>query len=138
MAIVAYQGKQTLNFNDARFDTFMEDFRAQYYEIWIPIDIRNMGEWYLKLAYLNIFRGVKEYVCLHCDPEENDSSGTKSCYKQSPHLHLKIEHHGISKSHIALAHGYLDQIYTSEIGLFTAIKYGVELISDEILPRYEE
>jgi hypothetical protein len=138
-AITAYQGKVTLNFNEARFKTFVDNFQAQYFEIWMPVNLRKMDQWFLNRAYLNIYYKSKEYVCLHCDPEEkDDDAGNKACYKQSPHIHIKIEHQSISKSHIAIAHGFLDRVYNSDETLFTAIKHGVELISDEVLKRYEE
>ena len=138
-AITAYQGKLTLNFNEARFSTFLRNFDAQYFEIWIPVNPKKMDQWYLNRAYLNIYNKTREYVCLHCDPEESDDdAGTKACYKQSPHIHIKIEHQSISKSHIAIAHGFLDRVYCSYNDFFIAMKNGVELISDEILRRYQE
>lgn len=136
-AITAYQGKVTLNFNEARFWTFLNHFQAQYFEIWMPLDSHKMDQWYLHRAYLNIYNNLTEYVCLHCDPEEQDDAvGNKACYKQSPHIHIKIEHQPISKSHLAIAHGYLDRVYNSYDDFFIAIKNGVELISDEILKKY--
>jgi hypothetical protein len=138
-AITAYNGKLTLNFNEARFSTSVANFDGQYFEIWMPVDRRKMDQWYLNRAYLNIYNRTKEYVCLHCDPEDDkDDVKTKACYKQSPHIHIKIEHQSISKSHIAIAHGFLDKVYSSYDDFFNSIRNGVELIRDEILNRYEE
>lgn len=138
--IAAYHGQVSNSFNEARFSTSIKKFQGQYFEIWNPTDHRKLEKYFLYRAYLNIYADSKEYVCLHSDPEEDEDSpsGTKACYRRCPHVHVKIEHHSISKSHIAINHGYLNQIMMSPDDFFRAMKNGIELISDEILRIYEE
>jgi hypothetical protein len=141
IVIVARDTEISTDIDRWRFATFQKDFRASYKEVWIPTDQIRQTEWFLQLAYLTIYnierstREEKEYICLHCDPNEPDSSDGKSRYKRSPHLHIKPASQPIPKAHIALAHGYLEQILSSEGDLFRAIQQGVELIRDEILTR---
>ena len=136
IALAAHDGNRTLNYRDWRFPTYLQGFRAQYFEIWMPTDRRKPQQWYLQQAYLNIFQDIKEYLCLHSDPEEPDAP--KAHYKQGPHLHIKVKiEDPISKSHIALADGYINKALASEHDLFRAMRLGVGLIRDEILSRFE-
>lgn len=139
VAIIARDKVLTNNYESWRFATFHRDFKAVYYEIWLPLDIAKQDSWYLTKAYLNIFRidrtkhDDKEYVCLHIDPEESEGENAK--YKQSPHLHIKAADAPIPKAHIAIVNGFLEQILSSEKQLFKAMKLGIELIRVEILDR---
>jgi len=122
------------NYNEWFFSTFWREYLGNYYEVWIRSDNTS---WYLEKAYLHIFRGEQSYFCLHCDPEAVDSQGIKACYKQSPHLHIKTPDSLIPKAHIALAHGYVNEILASEENLFKAMRLGVDLLCDEILSRID-
>jgi len=139
VVIIARDKELTNNYESWRFATFHRDFKAVYYEIWLPLDVAKQDSWYLTKAYLNIFRidrtkrDEKEYVCLHIDPEE--SEGVNAKYKQSPHLHIKAAEDPIPKAHIAIVNGFLEQILSSEKQLFRAMKLGIELIRVEILDR---
>ena len=139
IAIIGYDKQLTPDYSNWRFATFHNKFRAVYYEIWLPTDIKRQHEWYITKAYLNIYAidrstlEEKEYICLHSDPESDGHAD--AYYRKSPHLHIKTAEEPIPKAHIALANYHLEQILASEDNLFRAIAWGVELICDEILKR---
>ena len=126
--------QQGLSYREWYFPTFLRGYLGNYYEVWMRCD--NIS-WYLEKAYLQIFRGDQSYFCLHCDPEAVDSQGIKACYKQSPHLHITTPESLIPKAHIALAHGYVNEILASEENLLRAMRLGVDLLRDEILSRID-
>ena len=131
---VAHQGNITnLNYSEWRFNIFLGGYKARYFEIWAPVDLATQNEWYLEKAYLTIYHGDTEYICLHCDPETENKASQRACYKQSPHLHISTAPQPLPKAHIALAHGRINEIFASETDLFKAMRLGVELIREEIL-----
>jgi len=133
--------KTSGDYSKWRIRTFHSSFIAAYHEEWVPIEPDTQDEWFLKRAYLTIFRvnrklmKEEEFLCLHCDPEEGDSSTSTAIYKQGPHLHIKAASHPIPKAHLALAHAFIDQVLASDDDLFTVVRKGIELICDEILMR---
>lgn len=142
IVLAASNEKRGVNYSEWFFPTFLKGYLGNYYEVWISDDPNKKPEkdiqWYLEKAYLQIYRGDLVYFCLHCDPEAEDGQGIKACYKRGPHLHIKTPYSLIPKAHIALAHGYVDKILASEGNLLDAMRLGVELLCDEILPRIEE
>lgn len=139
ITIIGRDKALTSDFKNWRFATFHSNFRALYYETWLPTDLNKPDLWYLTKAYLNIYlldrarREEKEYICLHSDPEATGDS--RSYYKASPHLHIKMAADPIPKAHIALANYHLEQILTSEKDFFQVMSWGVELICNEILKQ---
>jgi hypothetical protein len=139
ITIIGYDKVLTPDFNNWRFATFHNNFRAVYFETWLPTDLKKLDIWYLTKAYLNIYlldrarQEEKEYICLHSDTESEGDS--QSYYKASPHLHIKMAEEPIPKAHIALANYHLAQILSSEKLFFQAMSWGIELICDEILKR---
>jgi len=137
IVIAAHDGNthKLQSYRDWRFSIFVPNYNASYFEVWLPVDNRTQDIWYLQQAYLTIFKATKEYVALHCDPEEPEND-TRAKYKISPHIHIKAAEPPIPKSHIAIASGYYKQIY-AEQKIFDSMRIGIELIKDEILSRIE-
>lgn len=139
--LVARDSDLTPNVDEWRFATFLRDFRAAYQEVWVSVDPVRQRYWCLEKAYLNIYRVNRvthendEFVLLHADPEEPDTTAGAR-YKQCPHLHIKAATEPIPHAHIALAHGYIDVILSSETNLFSSMRLGIELICDEILSLF--
>jgi hypothetical protein len=135
--IAAYHGPRPQSYRDWRFPTFVSGFRANYFEHWKPRDPNTPAEWYLDKAYLHIYRQEADYIALHADPEEVDTADGRARYKRGPHIHIKIKPDDpISRSHIALAHKYIDNTLASNRDFFEAMREGIELISDEVLSRF--
>ncbi len=135
--LAAHDGSPpTSNYRDWRFRTFVSDFRAMYFEEWVSSRNRH---WYLEKAYLNIYkidlptRYEREYLCLHCDPNEPDNSSC-AVYKKGPHLHISIAA-DLSHAHIALNKGHLEEVLNSVDSLTKALDSGICLIVDEVLKR---
>lgn len=138
-AVAARDTRKDLRFSEWRFRTFLPGYRAGYYEIWNPIDPNTQTHWCLDRAYLIIEKDGKEYISLHCDPEELDPTKRQgrslAQYKRGPHLHIKVADQPIPKAHIAMSHAFLDQVLSSEDDIFRVFRMSIEMICDEILAR---
>ncbi len=118
-----------------RFRTSSRGYWASYYERWRSVD-EEYSQFCLERAYLTIFRYEEEFICLHCDPNEEDIDGQeKAAYKKCPHLHIKCAEEPIPKAHIAISVGYMTEVLASASSLTDAIKYGIQMIKDEIMDR---
>ncbi len=119
-----------------RFRTNIDGFYGQYYERWNQYD---SDTYYLDRIYFHIIRynNVKrieeDYVLLHCDSSEPDSSAN-SKYKKSPHLHICCAEQPLPHSHIALTEN-VSEIYKSLDNLDQAVQNAVQLLMAEILGR---
>lgn len=123
------------NYHDWRFKTYLSDFRAMYYERWIPYDKNN---YFLDRMYFHLYKMDREnlideeYILLHCDAgEPQDSDHFK--YKLSPHLHIKSSEYPIPKAHIALNNGNVNDIINSMGKLNMAMSQGISMIENQIL-----
>lgn len=138
--VAAFDKRTASELENLRFATFHKEFRANYYEVWIPFDRVGHKKWCLSKAYLHIYRVNRstaeetEFVALHADPQEPD--GDLAAYKRTPHIHIKASEYPIPKAHIAITIGSLRQVLDSSQTLFAAMKHGIELIKDEILIRF--
>jgi hypothetical protein len=140
--IAAHQGVSTLDYYDEfRFNTFVSNIWAQYYEFWKPCDTKN--KLVLNRAYLNIHIENREtsafdkLISLHCDPYEEGT--TLQClYKQGPHLHVQRAEHPIPKCHFPLNLTDLDKVLSSIEEINYAMGKAIQVIRDELLERYKD
>lgn len=119
-----------------RFATIANDFRAMYFEIWLPF---HSDYWYLEKAYLTIYHTIDrfgleelEYISLHCDPNE-PAEAQHSVYKQGPHLHISAAQEPIPRAHIALNRCHLKETLLTVDSLSTAISTAILMLREEIL-----
>ena len=118
-----------------RFATQSRGYYASYYEKWTSINEED-SQFCLERAYLTIYRNQEEFICLHCDPNEEDIDGQgKVVYKKCPHLHIKRAEEPIPKAHISIAVGYITEVLASASSLTDTLKYGIQMIKDEIMDR---
>ena len=104
-----------------------------------------MGQQFcLDKAYLTIYERKeplysveeREYLCLHCDPNEgDDGESTSAIYKKGPHLHIKVAEHPSPQALLALAIGYLEWVLANAANITEALKKIIQMIKDEILDR---
>ena len=141
IAYAAHGGSPAADIRQWRFRTCHPSFAASYLETWIPTD-RALRHYFLRSASLAIYRalpsrhGEAEFVALHCEPNEpSTASGSAYIYKRSPHLHIEAAEFPIPKSHISLAHPFLDTILQSEASLFVVLRLAIEMLRDEVLER---
>lgn len=130
------------NYVDWRFKTTKTDIFAMYHERWVPVDINRYDTYYLDRAYFHIYEledkrypdALKEFVCLHCDPNEPGQQAY-AMYKRVPHLHIKAAEEPIPHSHISLGINFGEQILQSADTLFSSYESAISLIHDEILNK---
>lgn len=139
------------------FSTVRSNVRAQYYERWLKSELRGREFWYLERAYLNVSkrdfttRELKEFFCLHCDPDDAPDETLKesdpvkyeklvkqSYYKQHPHLHVISAEVPFPKAHLALQIGYKNQVLSSIVSLSDALSQAVQMLRDEVLDAMDE
>jgi hypothetical protein len=128
------------DYQNWRFNTKVDNYKAMYYERWLPF-AGNI--YYLDRAYFHLYktkyseRSEDEFICLHCDANEpNDAAHAR--FKQSPHLHLSFADEPIPHSHIALNNGNLIEVLSSITTLQTALKQAIDMIYDQILIPIKE
>ena len=128
------------NYRAWRFATKFRRYYAMYFEIWRPTSAERISL-YLDRSYLTIFRqevpeSEKEFISLHCDPDEQDpDEQARAVYKRGPHLHIKAADPPIPRAHIALARGQLDQVLRNATNLTEALQWSMLMIADEVLDR---
>jgi hypothetical protein len=129
-----------LKYVDWRFKTTKTGIFAMYYERWVPADINRYDTYYLDRAYFHIYElednrhpdTLKEFVCLHCDPNESDQEAHAG-YKRVPHIHIKAAKAPIPHSHLSLGIDFSKEILESADTLFSSFQSAITLINDEIL-----
>lgn len=127
---------------DWRFKTIAPSIYAMYFEQWIPSETGKHSSWYLDRAYLNLYElsdqrfmdSEKEFVCLHCDPNETDVDA-HSDYKRVPHIHIKAAQEPIPQAHISLNLDFSDKVLNSVETLFSSLETAIVMLRDEILDR---
>lgn len=129
--------RPTTDYRDWRFNTFVPKTYASYFEKWDPL---SDNQWCLNRAYLSIFqldpetRSEKEFLSLHCDPNEPDNE-PYAIYKKGPHLHIITAVDPIPHAHIPLNMIHLQTILSSIETLSEAIESAVIMLKKEILTR---
>lgn len=132
-----------LDYRNWRFRTLGTDFRANYFEIWYPMDTKQK-EWYLYRAYLTLFkidRVITEenpIVALHCDPSESDDE-PHAKYKKGPHIHMLTAGDPLHHSHISLNNPrYLNShILTSFEDFSIHLSDAMKFLSDQVIQFYD-
>jgi hypothetical protein len=129
-----------------RFSTPIPTIKGSYYETWLRYIDADAGEyWFLHKAYLQLYyfdrqrESETEFLMLHCDPNEPESSD-HARYKKGPHLHAGkfVSRDPFPHAHIALNLGHLDAVLKDTESLFTAMDLAIHMIVDEILTLYVE
>lgn len=139
--IVAHEGTEGVEyFSEFYFQTFAPDIWSQYYELWRPFD--GYSRLRLYRAYLNIVMANREthafnkLVSVHCDPCEEGDEPQRS-YKRGPHLHVERAQDPIPKCHFPLNLTELNRVLSSVGNITDALKSAVQIISDEVVSRYQ-
>jgi hypothetical protein len=143
-AISMHEGVRTDdNYRRLRFATFRPEYRANYFEQWVPSDPRQRN-WHLKHACLSIYHSnpmqrwqaqtdETEVFGLHCEPNE-PKTAAHAAYKRGPHLHISIvPGHPISHAHIALAKSHLSAILKNAQTLSAEVRQAIQMIQEEVL-----
>lgn len=118
-----------------RFATQSPGYWASYYEMWTSINEED-SQFCLERAYLTIYRNQEEFLCLHCDPNEEDiDNPNKAAYKKCPHLHIKRAEEPIPKAHIAISVGNITEVLANATNLTDTLECGIQMIKDEIMDR---
>ena len=135
--IATHEGSPVLSdFTCWRFATKSRGYWAGYYEIWSLVPGTN-NTFELEKAYLTVYRGESEFVCLHCDPAES-GIGKKIEYKQSPHLHVEVAESPVHKAHISICVGNNAAVLADIGNLTRTFERGIEMIKLEIMDRIEQ
>lgn len=125
------------DYTDWRFATQSPGYWASYYEMWTSID-EQYDEFCLDRAYLTIYRNQEEFICLHCDPNEDDNDDQKMVeYKRCPHLHIKRAEEPIPKAHIAISIGNIEEVLANADNITDILKCGIQMIKIEIMDRLQ-
>lgn len=135
-------GPPVSDYREWRFSTIWSTLRASYYERWL-LDEQDSDWWYLDRAYLHIYirdtttGDDKEYLALHCDPNE-PANAEHVEYKKVPHLHIGSIHLRETRSpwphaHVALSRVELNSM--PSIGL--VMGWAVKMLAKEVLQRDE-
>jgi len=117
-----------------KFRTINPKVWCSYHELWKPISGKQ--DWFLYQSYLSLFMHaedfhLKEIICLHCDPQEEQNR-----FKKGPHLHIVAAEHPISRSHFPLNYSHLDEILSDCHSLMDAIGNGVQILRNEVVEKY--
>jgi hypothetical protein len=136
------QFRSSENCRDWRFKTRVPSIYAMYFEQWIPIELDRHDRWCLDRAYLNLYElsdrrlldGLKEYICLHCDPNESEDN-THAFYKRVPHIHIKVAKEPIPRAHFSLNLDFSDVVLDSVDSLFSSWETAIFMLRDQILER---
>lgn len=121
-----------------RLATRVESIFVNYYEVWLS---QSGGrEFNLEKAYLHLDRpypdgtGDQEVLALHCDPiiPESDPS---FLYKRGPHLHISSKMHDISRAHIALCHGEVEDTCNNYEAFSNSLSSAIQMIDAELLEK---
>ena len=135
IAIGATEGTAGQDFRSWRFPACIDNFSINYFELWKQ---DKSDVWFLDRAYLNIYKKIhdneKEYLCLHCDPDE-PKAAAHSKYKRGPHIHVSLVDE-IKHAHIGLYVGYLDNVLKSAADLTEAMSKAIHMIKDELFPAF--
>lgn len=127
---------QTLDkdFREWRFDTEISNITCSYHEMWEPIE---KGNYFLFRAYFHIYKDGKEYLLLHCDPNEveNPAALNQYLYKRSPHLHVSVAEQPIPHSHIALNNSTLEHVLSSIDNFNQVMKTHIEMMKLEFIDK---
>lgn len=128
----------TSDYRAWRFDTVVPGYQGNYFEIWQQLSEERRELWCLHKAYLTIHeivdrhaRAEKEFLCLHCDPNESDGQ-PHADYKKGPHLHISVAPEPLCRAHIALDGGYLTNILQSVESLTNALQWAIYMLRQEI------
>jgi hypothetical protein len=78
-----------------------------------------------------------EYILLHCDASEPDSS-PHSKYKQSPHIHVEVAQQPIPKAHIALYNGRISEVLKSRAAFNSALVDSIGMLNSQILQAHPQ
>ncbi len=137
--VAAHDGGGILSAEKWIFRTSVPDVWADYYELWLPFG--NSKRLALQKAYLHLYRpgeergSLREFVCVHCDPQEDEGSPSGR-YKKGPHLHVRAAEKPLPKSRFPLNLGHLNQILESVDALTTAMGDAVQVLADEVLTKF--
>lgn len=132
-------GDKSETYNQARFNTFNNDFEASYFERWIPSP-EGINLYYLDRAYLSIFKVSEneeileddEFLYIHCDP--NEVNDYHYPYKRTPHLHiLRSSDDSVRHAHLAMHLHNQDELLTSKEAISSAIESSVKMITHQFL-----
>jgi hypothetical protein len=134
LILATHDGSPPLSdFTSWRFTTKHSAFRALYYEMWTG---NGTNIFSLDKAYLHIYQMIdydeREYLLLHCDPDEPDIE-KHALYKRGPHLHISVAEQPIPHSHIALCLSNLDSTLNSVDSLTTALELCIKMICEQFL-----
>jgi hypothetical protein len=121
------------DFRTWRFNLFVKQFCANYFEIWHP---SGKDAFALYRAYLNIYRVERavetEYLCLHTDPQEPASSPSAK-YKRGLHFHVCVAGDPFKSAHLALSQPFLSKVLKTPRTLTASLQDAVQMIREEIL-----
>lgn len=118
-----------------RFKTYVPEFHAMYYEVWIPFE---EDIYFLERAYFHLYKTKQrrleeeEYILLHCDVSESDDT-EHAKYKQSPHLHIKSAEQPLPHSHFALNNCDLENTLSSLEKLDFALSEAIQMLDNQVL-----
>lgn len=129
-------GKQAENYQKEKFQTINPAFTATYYEVWAPLNAR---ERFLYKSYFHLYKlfeegdeiDEKDYIWLHCDPNEKDK--THSPYKETPHMHVMRHDEAMSHAHIGLHLYKANELLESRETITYAISSALEMISKQLI-----
>lgn len=130
------------NFGDqarrARLASRLQNIYLNYFEVWT---IQRGGrEVLLERAYMHLDMpfpdgsGDEELLALHCDPT-TPQYDPAFAYKRGLHLHISSKKRDISKAHIALCHGLLEETCSDYEAFSNAVTAIVRMIDAELLSK---
>lgn len=124
--------------DELRIPTRWDGLYFNYHEIW-QYDGSKFYD--LNRAYLHLYlaRGRSSddlnTLCLHCDPVMKIGEQGYA-YKRGPHLHLMTANPDIARAHISLCIGDNQFGGNKVSAVMSRMKKSVQLIADEVAPRY--
>jgi hypothetical protein len=127
------EARPTSDYRDWRFSINAKGFVAMYFELW---RLESRDRFVLEKAYLHLYKWTgsneEEIVCLHCDPSL-PANADHAKYKRGPHIHMAVAGSPYRHAHIPLQGPDLAPVLRSTDSLHDALRWGVEIIRDEML-----
>ncbi len=118
------------------FKTHTNNIWAKYHELWLPESGTKsliLTKVYLTLS-LGKESGLRDLICLHCDPNENSNDYFVIC-QHNPHLHIKAADAPLHRSHFPLSITE-EKILNSLESITNSFEKAIKILNYEVLKNY--
>ncbi len=137
--VVANESTAEPSYRDWLFKTSKDGVWAHYSEEWVPVSSK-ANEWFLKQSALHLYsvptpRSRSEIFAVHCEPSHRGDA-LSDVFKRGPHIHATASDSRLAHAHIPLQLVGSDQIIASQDAHTEFVKCAMDLLDEEIIPRF--